>query len=215
MNTRQTKCRSPYGTWKCSRCNLIFETRAKLFKHNHETHPVPKGQAWNKGLTKETDERIKRAQQKLKANYKNHVSKIWCEGKHLSKETKERISNGMKRAHQENRAHNIGECRWNNKPSYPEQWFIKVIENEFTNKEYIREYPFTKYSLDFAWPKLKKCIEIDGEQHERFQDYKDRDTLKDKLLIESGWQVLRLPWKEVFRNTKYYIKVAKEFIENK
>jgi very-short-patch-repair endonuclease len=92
---------------------------------------------------------------------------------------------------------------------------MKVIENEFTNKEYIREYPFTKYSLDFAWPKLKKCIEIDGEQHERFQDYKNRDILKDKLLIENGWQVLRLPWKEVFNNTKYYIKVAKDFIENK
>ena len=62
------KSRAPYGTWKCSRCNLIFETRAKLFKHNHETHPVPKGQAWNKGLTKETDERIAKGAKK----FQNH-----------------------------------------------------------------------------------------------------------------------------------------------
>lgn len=52
------KSRAPYGTWKCTKCNLIFETRSKLFEHNRENHPVPKGQAWNKGLTKETDERV-------------------------------------------------------------------------------------------------------------------------------------------------------------
>jgi very-short-patch-repair endonuclease len=119
----------------------------------------------------------------------------------------------MKKAHIEGRAHNIGECRWNNKPSYPEQWFMNVIENEFTNKEYIREFPFHKYSLDFAWVKFKKCIEIDGEQHYRDKAQMIRDKAKDKLLKEEGWKALRLDWRWVYNNTKDAIKLAKEFIE--
>jgi len=69
----------------------------------------------------------------------------------------------MTKAHKEGRAHNIGESRWNNEPSYPERWFMKVIENEFEDKNYTREYPFHRFSLDFAWIEKKKCIEIDGD----------------------------------------------------
>jgi very-short-patch-repair endonuclease len=46
--------------------------------------------------------------------------------------------------------------------SYPEKWFMCVIKNEFKDKNFVREYPFIKYSLDFAWPHKKICIEIDG-----------------------------------------------------
>ena len=46
-----------------------------------------------------------------------------------SNETKAKISESMKRAHLEGRAWNIGKSRWNNEPSYPEIFFIKVIEN--------------------------------------------------------------------------------------
>lgn len=56
----------------------------------------------------------------------------------------------MKKAHKENRAWNIGKSRWNNKSSYPEEFFIRVIENEFSDKNYIREYPFKRFSLDFV-----------------------------------------------------------------
>ena len=119
----------------------------------------------------------------------------------------------MKKAHNEGRAHNIGECRWNNKPSYPEKWFMDVIKNEFTNKEYIREFPFHKYSLDFAWVKLKKCIEIDGEQHYRDEAQMIRDKAKDKRLKEEGWKLLRLDWRWVYNNAKDAIKLAKEFVE--
>ena len=131
----------------------------------------------------------------------------------LTDETKKKISESMKIAHKEGRAHNIGECRHNCKPSYPEQWFMKVIESEFLNKKYIREYPFHKYSLDFAWPELKICIEIDGEQHQMFEEYKKRDLEKDELLKDEGWKELRIPWKECFHNPRYYIDMAKKLFE--
>jgi len=135
-------------------------------------------------------------------------------GKPISPEIKQKISKSMKIAHAEGRAHNIGICRWNNEPSYPEQFFMNVIENEFIDKDYQREYPFIKYSLDFAWIKKKKVIEIDGEQHERFDDYKQRDIEKDNLLQKNGWLVLRIKWKDMMKETKYWINIAKKFIDD-
>ena len=119
----------------------------------------------------------------------------------------------MKKAHAEGRAHNIGSCRWNNKPSYPESFFMKVIENEFQNKNYKREFPFYKYSLDFAWVDEKKAIEIDGEQHERFIDQINRDLQKDKLLQQNGWKLLRIKWKDIMNDSKFWINKAKQFID--
>ena len=120
----------------------------------------------------------------------------------------------MKKAHQEGRAWNIGKSRWNNSPSYPEMFFMEVIENEFVDKNYVREFPLGLFSLDFAWKNKKKCIEIDGDQHSRFEEYKKRDLRKDTFLKENGWQVLRIKWKDMYKDTKFYIKLAKEFIEN-
>lgn len=130
-----------------------------------------------------------------------------------SEETKARISEAMKQRHAEGKAWNIGQSRWNNEPSWPEQFFMMVIENEFSDKDYVREMPFGKYSLDFAWPHLKKCIEIDGEQHQRFEEYRQRDVAKDKMLNEQGWQVLRIKWKELYADSKTFISKAKDFLE--
>jgi very-short-patch-repair endonuclease len=119
----------------------------------------------------------------------------------------------MKKAHSENRAYNIGMKHWKNLPSYPEEWFTKVIENEFSDKNYIYQYHFYKYRLDFAWVDKKKCIEMDGEQHQRFQRQIESDKRKDKKLIDNGWKILRIPWKDCYANPKKYIEIAKNFIE--
>lgn len=62
----------------------------------------------------------------------------------------------MKIAHKEGRAWNIGKSRWHNEASYPENFFIKVIENEFEDKNYKREFNIGIYSIDFAWPHKKE-----------------------------------------------------------
>ena len=206
--------RSEFGRWKCNVCGFIAESRAKLFKHtkSHRLNPDEKC-AWNKGLTKDTDVRLKKSGESYSKKVKDGVIKPSFLGKHFTKEQKQKISNGMKKAHAEGRAQNIGTCRWNNEPSYPEQFFMKVIENEFDDKDYEREYPFIRFALDFAWVHKKKVIEIDGDQHERFEEYKLRDTEKDRLLIENGWQVLRIKWKDMMNDTKHWIKIAKDFID--
>ena len=67
----QYSTRSEYGRWKCERCNLIFDTRAKLVEHNHQFHPSGNYQAWNKGLTKYDDIRIANGALKISETLKN------------------------------------------------------------------------------------------------------------------------------------------------
>jgi len=203
------------GLYKCPYCKKDFSKKGlgfhiwkvhregqckKIKKYKRKT-PI-----WNKGLTKDTDNRVAKGALTLSKTMTG------TKRKPLSEEHKKTLSDKMKQAHKENRAHNIGKSRWNNEPSYPEKFFMKVIQNEFDDKDYIREYAIGNYSMDFAWPHKMKAIEIDGQQHQRFDEYKKRDQKKDEFVKSKGWQILRLVWKDVFNNPKYWIKIANDFI---
>lgn len=205
------------GSCECSICGKVF---SKYGIKNHLSYTclgvLPKNKlahpAWNKGKTKDDDERIAKCGKSYHEKVLNGDIIPPQLGKPHTEETKKKISQSMKLAHSKGIAHNIGQSRWNNEPSYPEKWFMEVISNEFEDKNYIREYSFSKYSLDFAWIDKKLCIEIDGEQHQRFEEYIERDRFKDILLEKEGWKVLRMPWKEVYNNPKLWIEQAKSFI---
>lgn len=207
---------APYGKWKCKWCLRVFRTQVELKKHCPlcDKKQIKRTKlAWNKGLTKDSDIRVANYGKANHLAYKTGKNICYMLGKHHSEENRYKISCAMKLAHKEGRAHNIGECRWNNEPSWPEKWFMQVIENEFEDKNYQREFPFHRFSLDFAWIHKKKCIEIDGEQHQKDPKQQERDQNKDKLLKEDGWKLLRLDWKWVCNNTKEAIKLARDFIE--
>ena len=148
---------------------------------------------------------------------KENPNRVICKGHSIDSETRNKISIGMKKAHAEGRAHNIGECRWNNEPSYPEKWFEEMLKNELNQEEgidYKKEFPFYRFSLDFAWPTKKFCIEVDGEQHSRDSIQKERDIEKDKLLFQDGWVEIRIEWKSIFNNTKEFINILKDCFNN-
>jgi len=211
---KQPKKHKNFEPYECCYCHAIIFGRNALYRHKKEKHPdMFEGHSWNAGKTKETDERIAKGVKTFHKNMNDGKWIPWMKGKHLSKETREKISKSMKRAHNEGRAHNIGECRWNNEPSYPEKWFMTVIDNEFDDKNYVREFPFYKFSLDFVWKDKKKVIEIDGEQHYRDEKQILRDKQKNEFLKNDGWKLLRLDWRWVFHNSKEAIKQAKEFID--
>jgi len=172
----------------CSYCGKEFESGVSLGGHVNTCDGNP-----NSARTKES----------LSESLK---------GKSVNSETRNKISCSMVKAHLEDRAWNIGMNRKNSKPSYPEFFFMKVIENEFPDKNYEREFPMGRYSLDFAWVHKKKAIEIDGEQHERFEDYKNRDIRKDNFCENEGWEILRIKWIDLFNESKKYIGIAKEYI---
>ncbi len=69
------------GDWKCSTCGKIFRTRAERNSHYREEHyNGQKCVAWNKGLTKTTDIRVKahseQVQKTLKEGFKSGRLKI-------------------------------------------------------------------------------------------------------------------------------------------
>ena len=193
--------------WLCSSCKEVFKTRKMLQAHHKECKLWLKRGGHNQYI------RAKELGIEVPEEQRSHFPS-WL-GRVHTEESKRKISESMKKAHAEGRAHNIGECRWNNKPSYPEQWFMKVLLNEFgmeLGKDYEREVPFHKFSLDFAWKDKKNCVEIDGEQHERFKEQKRRDEEKDLLLKEEGWLEIRKPWKEIFNEPKKFIEEVRNIL---
>ena len=171
--------------------------------------------SWNKGLSKETEERLKLRGERLHKRYENGELTAPQTGKSLSEETKKKISESMKKAQKDGRAYNIGQSRWNNEHSIPEKWLIKVLKNDFNqieNIDYKTEMSFYRYALDFAWPEKKLCIEIDGKQHLYDEKQIARDKEKDRLLKEDGWKELRLKWSYVFKNTQEALKIITNFL---
>jgi very-short-patch-repair endonuclease len=195
------------GKWICNKCLKEFE---KLQSYNgHRSHCGKKNDTrgewgkWNKGKTKETDQRI--------AIISRKVSKA-LKGKKripLSNEHKLSISKSQIKAHEEGRAYYIGKL---GKPSYPEKVFDEIIKTEFNDKNYEKEYHILSYYLDFAWPLKKKYIEVDGEQHYKNNNH-FKDRIRDKKLLNVGWKVLRIRWIKFLDNKKYWINKAKKFID--
>lgn len=210
--------------YKCKKCDKCFENRYSYIGHCSVHSRKIKIKETKLHICKFCNKKFEKGQQlgghtiycisnpKRKENLKTHKENCLRNNK-LSDEHKQLLSKKMKIAHKEGRAWNIGKSRWNNKPSYPEVFFKKVIENEFINKTYISEFNVGIYSLDFAWVDIKKCIEIDGSQHKRFEKQIESDIRKDSFLISKGWEILRISWDDLYNNTKEKIKEAKAFID--
>jgi len=125
-----------------------------------------------------------------------------CSNKLISKSIKKRVDNG---------SHNGWQSR--NIISYPEQFFIKVLDNN--NIEFKFNYPINKrkdlyidepynYFLDFYFPEKKIALEIDGNQHKYRTEH---DRLRDERLQNVGIKIFRIKWKSINNDKgKEYIK---------
>jgi len=128
-----------------------------------------------------------------------------------TKETKQKLREHMLRRLANGSYPTLGKNFKGRPQSYPEKWFESVINARFVNKEYITEHSIGLYSLDFAWVKLKKCIEIDGATHETTRE---KDHRRDTWLRAQGWEILRIEWKSCVRDKETYIQLANDFINN-
>ena len=81
--------------------------------------------------------------------------------------------------------------------SYAEKYF----ETVFADAE--MQYHVDRYFLDFAWPKSKIYIEIDGEQHYEDQGVIRHDKERTENLAKCGWRLLkRIRWSEFQKLSK-------------
>lgn len=60
---------------------------------------------------------------------------------------------------------------------------------------FTQEYPFRRWSIDFAIPKHRLAIEADGDYWHILAA--DRDAKRDATMIAAGWTVVRLPETDV------------------
>jgi len=100
--------------------------------------------------------------------------------------------------------------------SYPEKLFLNKIQELNWDKKYliIREKSFFPYFIDFAFENEKIAIEIDGSQHLE-KNRKESDDRKDKLLVESGWKVIRFTENEIKINIGKCIRLIEYMIEER
>ena len=221
MNVRQKKQKE--YVWICKTCNQTFKTRKKLQEHYKE-NPKHRQQISKPhfllhckfcGLEKETTKEGMTIHEKYCKANPNRLLGTW-QGKHHSNKTKELLSKKMKLAHKEKRAGTFP-SRKNKEHSYPEKWVIKILKNELNqieNIDYETEKYFYGQFLDFGWNDKKKCIEIDGDQHDRFPERKIKDLEKEENLKKDNWKLLRIKWKDVCNNTQYWVQRIIEFISN-
>lgn len=207
--------------WVCDTCGVEFNSRKELRQHykEHPEHRIKKscansvdfhtcqycGKYWKTTLPGLHIHEKSCYENPDRINRKNF-------GVKMSDDFRKRCSEIMLERHRNGTASTLSQLRRREKPSYPEQWLMKVIENENMDSNYIREFPFHTFSLDFYWPEKKKVIEIDGRFH-KISDYqKDCDKRKDKLLLDEGYSELRIDWEYCFKHTKDTINRIKDFL---
>lgn len=133
-----------------------------------------------------------------------------CRGKEpVSDSTIEKIKNSMK-IRIENGLHKGWSPR--NVISYPEKFFMKVLENN--NIKYKHNYTVYQkdlgletnyyYYIDFYIEELNIGLEIDGKQH----NYRiEHDEKRDTALKNNGYKIYRIKWKYINNQSgKEYIK---------
>lgn len=210
-----------------------FSRNAKFTKENNENfrkgceklsrdrmgekNPMWGKRPWNKGLTPETDERIRLISEKQKGKFvgeetreklrlarKIHPKKA----RHTTPHSKETIEKLRK-----NTARLWAEGRFNKRSS------IEIKVKNFLNElqlEFQEEYQVVYYSMDFAFPDKKIAIECQGTYYHidpRF--YPDgpinamqrrnygRDKAKRKFCCDQlGWEIIEL-WETEINNGEF------------
>lgn len=160
---------------------------------------------WNKGLTKETDERLAKACKTLSEGYKSGRIKPSNIGIALSEEQKQKISKSRKKYLEEHPDQVPYLLNHSSEISAPEQYFINLFENENIPLSFHKQ--ISVYQLDFYNDDKMFYLEIDGEQHYQEKSI-ERDKIRDEYLKNLGWRGMRIrwsTWQKLDRNEKELI----------
>jgi len=214
-NRVKEKWKQPNGKYKCPDCNKEFSKKGigshvwRMHTKEGQKFNPKKGdkQAWNKGLTKETDERVKRYATACHEGYKSGRNKPSFKGKKHPQETKDRISKSRieyLKKHPDKIPYRLNHS---SKMSYPEKRFMESLE-ENNIVGWVYKYQVGLYEYDFAFPEIKLDVEIDGGTHLQ-EKVKKIDQRRDAWSRSRGWEVLRFTAKEVKSNIQQLIEQLK------
>lgn len=201
-----SKQTAPYGTWKCKHCDQICRTKGELQKHVHNNHVKigedGKIQVWNKGLTKETDERVARNAKHVSEGFRKridegYVNPTWMDEYWTDERRKERSELKKKLYREHPEKHPNRKLAGNRKKmTYPEQlvydWLVKH-QVRFIHQFLFKTNQFTRY-IDFYIPERKLFIEVDGQYWHQQNLQVDID--KDNDAKEHGYMTERISTSE-------------------
>lgn len=150
--------------------------------------------AWNKGLTKETDERVRKYGETFRKNLESGELKNWWVNRKHTKETKKKISESRRNFLLGNPDKVPYKLNHSSKQSFPEKFFETVFINNGIIFE--KEFYANGYWLDFCFNKVF-YIEIDGEQHYLDKRIIEHDNVRTTKLMELGFKCIeRVRWSE-------------------
>lgn len=210
---------------KCLYCGKEFSIHG-IHHHIDITHlkkRLSNYKVWNKGLTKETDERIKKQNQTYRKNYDAGLIDNGWKGKHHKESSKQKLSIARKKYLKTNQ-HNWS--KYHNKESDPEKQFRMFVErNNFNIKQYYIPKGERYFELDFADINNKIGFEINGNQHydkngNLLEYYQNRHNYFES----NRWKILEIHYllcyheeilKDIFSNIYIDINHCIDFVENK
>ena len=106
--------------------------------------------------------------------------------------------------------HSFGDaCKWGRGRKFRtniEKLTEEVIQG--LNLAYEFEYPLFFFHIDFAFPKIKAALEVDGEYWHLRRGDGSSDRRKETYLKNHGWSLVRLPEKEIINNAKKAVTAA-------
>lgn len=191
----------------CKFCGKVCKNANSLRNHERLCKENPERQesswvkfnkerehAWNKGLTKETDERVRKYGETYSSNIQNGITKQ-CDHSLIWTETHRKEQSERKKkfyAEHPEKHPNVLLSGNRGKMTYPEQitfdWLNEhSILNEH-NYHFVSEQ-FNRY-VDFYLPELNIFIEVDGEYWHK--DKKDEDKAKDLDALKNGIKTIRI-----------------------
>ncbi len=170
-------------TTECPNCSRVVSK--SNFERHYNACAGLESKIWNAGLTKETDERVRR---NAKTISEATIGKL---GRPQSDQAKLKLSNFRKKFITENPDKVPYLSNHSSRESYPEKYWSECLGSNVP-----REFKVLRYSLDFANPKTKRYLEIDGEQHYVDQRIVDHDANRTRVLVDLGWTGMRIRWKD-------------------
>lgn len=205
------------GKYKCPFCEKEYSKKGistHIWKNHTEEgikfKPTKGKASWNKGLTKETDVRIKNYGETYSKRVKSgEIIPNW-KGKTHKEESKDKISKAMINFLKENPNKVPYIINHSSKMSYPEKiFFDKLKEENIIGWEY--RYRTGIYEYDFAFINKKLDVEIDGSTHNHSK-VKKIDKRRDEWSKERGWTVIRFSAQEVKLNINKCISELKKYL---
>ena len=192
-----------FTKYNCQYCGKIYIGKKSLVQHELRCKCNPnkiestwikynqENKPWNKGLTKENDDRVAKGAKTLSDGYQSGRLINPNAGKRMTYDQKQKISKSRKKYLEENPDKVPYLLNHSSEISAPEQYFIDLFANENIPLSFHKQISI--YELDFYNEDKMFYLEIDGEQHYQEKSI-ERDKQRDEYLKNLGWTGMRIRW---------------------